>query len=155
ALLPLLDESGLPILDTYGHQVAIVAPVQESFAWILLHLSFEERQQIVTVNPDLESLVAGLVSLLELLHNVRLAGGRQKRRQHVGVREDFVGYRARLDHARPPDRAGHAPSTFVVGVFFAAERRRSAVGPTHHLGAIIGRVHDDGVVADTEIVDFL
>ena len=51
--------------------------------------------------------------------------------------------------------AGHAPAALPVGVLLAAERRRAAVGPAHHLGAVVGRVHDDGVVGDAELVELV
>ena len=56
------------------HQIAVVAPVQEALARVLLHLALHEGQQVVAVDVNLEGLVAGLVALLELLDDVRLAG---------------------------------------------------------------------------------
>ncbi len=143
------------LLDAQRHQVAVVAPVQEALARVLLHLALQEGQQVVAVDVDLEGLVAGLVALLELLDDVGLAGGRGQRRQHVGVREHLVGHGSRLDHAGPADRARHAPAALAVGVLLAAERRRAAIGPAHDLGAVVGRVHDDGVVGDAQLVELV
>jgi hypothetical protein len=58
-----------------------------------------------------------------------------------------------LGHAA--DGARHAPAAFEVGVLLAAERCRSAVGPAHHLGTVVGRVHDDGVVGDAQLVELV
>ena len=60
---------------------------------------------------------------------------------------------AGLDHARPADERGHAEAAFPLGVLLAAEHRRAAVGPGEGLGAVVGRVHHDGVVGDAEPVD--
>ena len=71
------------------------------------------------------------------------------------MRADVVEDRARLDDAGPPDDAGDAVPALPVRVLLAAERRRAAVGPAHALGAVVGRVHDDGVVRDPEVVELL
>ena len=72
---------------------------------------------------------------------------------HVLVREDVVDDRAGLDHAGPADHRRHAVAAFPVGVLLAAERRGAAVGPGERLGAVVGRVHDDRVVGDAELVE--
>ena len=51
--------------------------------------------------------------------------------------------------------ARHAERAFPVGRLLALERRRAAVGPGHDLGAVVGRVDDDGVVGDAEVVELL
>ena len=80
---------------------------------------------------------------------------RQQGREHVDVRDDAVEHRARLDLARPADEARHAPAAFPVGVLLAAERRVGAVRPGVVLRAVVGRVHDDGVVGDAELVELV
>ena len=76
----LLLERDLPLVDADGHQVAVVAPVEELLARRLLHLALEERHQVVAVEVDLERLAARLAALLHLLDEVRLAGrGREGR----------------------------------------------------------------------------
>ena len=69
------------------------------------------------------------------------------------MRADLVDHRARLDDAGPLDRGRHAIAALPVGVLLAAEHRRSAVGPGERLGAIVGRVHDDGVVFQAELLE--
>ena len=94
-------------------------------------------------------------ALQQLLLDVRLAGGRQQRRQPVLVRDDVVDLGAGLDDAGPAHRQRHAVAALPVGVLLAAERRRAAVRPAHHLGAVVRRVDDDGVVGDAEVVELL
>ena len=104
---------------------------------------------------DLEGLLAGRVALLELLDDLRLARCGHDGRDHVLVRAEIVEDGARLDHARPPDQARHAVAALPVRVLLASERRRAPVGPAHGLGAVVGRVHDDRVVRDPEVVELL
>jgi hypothetical protein len=40
-----------------------------------------------------------------------------------------------------------------LGVLLAAEHRGAAVGPGEGLGAVVGRIHHDGVVGDAELVE--
>src|SRR5206468_11875156 len=103
---------------------------------ILLRLSLPSRQQVVAVDVDLEGLLAGLVSLLELLDHVRVTRRRGERREHVLMGVEIVRDRSRLDDAGPADRARHAPAALEVRVLLAAEWRRAAIRPAHHLGAV-------------------
>ncbi len=63
--------------------------------------------------------------------------------------------RAGLDLAGPPYEARHAPAAFPVGVLLAVERRVGAVRPGVVLGTVVGRVHDDRVVGDAELVELV
>ena len=72
---------------------------------------------------------------------------------HVFVRTDVVDDRAGLDHAGPANDRGDAVAAFPVGVLLAAEHRRAAVGPAHRLRAVVGGVHDDGVVVDAKLIE--
>src|SRR5262245_2039526 len=47
----------------------------------------------------------------------------------------------------------HAVTAFPVGGLLATERRRTAVGPSHYLGAVVGGEDDNGIVGDAEIVE--
>ncbi len=91
----------------------------------------------------------------DLLDDVRLTGGGEQGREHVLVREDLVRDRARLDVPGPADQARHAPPALPVRVLLAAERGRAAVGPGDDLGAVVGRVHDDRVLGDAELVELV
>ena len=62
---------------------------------------------------------------------------------------------ARLDVAGPADHRRHAEGAFPVGVLLAAERRRRRVRPGELVRAVVGRVDDDRVVGDPEVVERL
>ena len=68
---------------------------------------------------------------------------------------DAVGDRVRRNLARPADEAGHAHAAFPGRALLAAERRVAAVGPHHQLVAVVGRVDDDRVVGDAEVLELL
>src|SRR5689334_19295673 len=148
AFAALLEEVHLPLIDAQRHQVAVVAPVHDAPAGVRFHLARPERQHVVAVDADLECLIARLVTLLELLDDVGLAGRRDERREHVHVREDVVRDAARLEDTGPSDGTGHTPAALPVGVLLAAEGSRASVGPGHALRAIVRRVHDDRIVGD-------
>ena len=59
------------------------------------------------------------------------------------------------DHAGPADQAGNAEGALPVGRLLAPEGRGAAIGPRKGFGAIVGRVNDDGVVGDAEVVEQL
>jgi hypothetical protein len=103
----------------------------------------------------LESLAVRLVTLEELLFDVRFAGGREQGRKPVFVGSDLIADGSRLDHTRSPDRARYPIAAFPVGVLLAAKWGGAAVGPGHAFGAVVGRVHDDRVVGDAEFVELL
>ena len=69
--------------------------------------------------------------------------------------EDLVRDLARLDHTGPANQTRHPPAALVVRVLLTAERRRAAVGPAHDLGAVVRRIHDDGVFGDAELVELV
>src|SRR5262249_39892835 len=72
-LRALLGEHRFPVVVTKRHQVAVVAPVEELLARGLLGIALEVRNQVVTVEMDLERLVSRPVAGLDLGHDVRLA----------------------------------------------------------------------------------
>ena len=69
------------------------------------------------------------------------------------MRADVVDDGARLDHARPPDHGGNTIAALPLRVLLAAEHGRAAIGPGESLGAVVGRVHDDGVVLDAKLLE--
>src|ERR1700722_8267710 len=143
----------LPIAVSDGHQVAVVTPVSESRARTGLHLAFQMRKQVKAINVDLERLFPRCVALLELFHNVRFPGGREKCREHVLMRENLVADSARLDDTRPTNRAGYSPTAFPVGVLLAAEHCGSPIWPGHDFGTVVGGVHHNGVVGDSQFIE--
>ena len=155
ARVHLLLEGDLPLVDTQGDQLAIVAPVEEFFAWRFLHLAFEERHQVVAVEVDLERLVSRLAALLAPFHHIRIAAGCGEGRDEIFMREHVVVHGARLDHPGPADHRRHAEAAFPVGRLLTAERGAATIGPAHDLGPVVGGVDDDGVVRDAQVVEFL
>ena len=75
--------------------------------------------------------------------------------QPVVPADDLVGHRPGLDLARPADHARHPERALPVGVLLAAERGHGAVRPGVHVRAVVGRVEDDGVVGDLQVVERL
>ena len=68
----LLLEGDLPLVDAQGDQLAIVAPVEEFLARRFLHVTFEERHEVVAVEVGLECLVSGLAPLFAPFHHIRI-----------------------------------------------------------------------------------
>ena len=51
--------------------------------------------------------------------------------------------------------AGHAVAAFPLRVLLAAEHRGAAVGPAQGFGAVVGGIHDDGVVLDAQFLELV
>ena len=71
------------------------------------------------------------------------------------MREELVAHGAGLDDAGPANGAGHAVAAFPIGVLLAAERCTAAIGPAKRLGAVVGRIHDDGVVLEAQFLELV
>ena len=69
------------------------------------------------------------------------------------VLDDPVRDLARLDLARPAHHHRDAEGALPVGVLLAAERRHAAVRPRVHVGTVVGRIHDESVVRDAELIE--
>ena len=96
-----------------------------------------------------------LIALHQPLLDVRHAGRRQERRHPVLVRDDAVEGLAGGEMAGPADEGRDAVGAFPVRVLLAAERRRAGIRPGIVVRAVVGRVQDDGVVGDAEVVEQL
>ena len=120
---------------------------------LLLDLAGQVGQQVVAVDVHLERRVADLEPGLELVDDVGVAGGGEERRQPVVVLDDLVGHRPGRDLARPADQLGDAEGALPVGVLLAAERRHRPVRPRVHVRPVVGRVDDDRVLGDAELVE--
>lgn len=68
------SEMDFPVAVAERHQVALVAPVEETGARILLRLALQKREEIESVDIDLEGLIARFVALFEFRRDVRLPG---------------------------------------------------------------------------------
>ena len=64
-------------------------------------------------------------------------------------------HRARLELARPAHESRHAPAAFPVGVLLGPERRDAGIRPAVVVDAVVGGVHDDGVVGDAQFVELV
>ncbi len=103
----------------------------------------------------MEGLAIDGTAVEELLGHIRVAGDGEQCRKHVDMRHDAVQHRAGLYLARPADEARHAPATFPVRILLASERAVGAVRPGVVLGAVVGGVHDDGVVGDAQLIELV
>jgi len=72
----LLLEGDLLLIDAQGDQVAVVTPVEECFAGWCVHLTFEERRQIVAVEVDFERRISRLAGFHTPSHHIRITTGR-------------------------------------------------------------------------------
>src|ERR1700721_37035 len=57
-----------------------------------------------------------------------------------------------LCFTRPAQERRNAPAPFPVRVLLGAERRVGAIRPGVVLGAVVGGIHDDGVVGDAQLI---
>ena len=143
----------LVVANPYRHDLAVIAEIHEGVSRALLHLSGQVGTHVVAVEMDVVLLATDRGAVQELLGHVRVAGGREQRREHVDVGDDAVQDRTRLDLAGPAHEARHTPAAFPVRVLLAAERGVGAVRPGVVLRAVVGRVLDDGVVGDAQLVE--
>ena len=155
ALRPLFHEHDFPVAHPDRHDIAVVTDIEEELPGAFLHLAAQVRQHVVAVDVNFEGLVAGLVACEKFLLDVRLSGGGQKCRQPILVGNDAVHHRACLDLARPAYEGRHAPSALPIGVFLGPERSDAGIRPTVEVDAVVGRVHDDGVFGDAELIELV
>ena len=101
----------------------------------------------------LERPVSQLVTLTQLVHNLRFTCRGGEGRDEVFMRAHVVHDRAGFDDAGPADDARDAEPAFPVRVLFAPERRAAAVGPGHDFGAVVCRIDDDGVIRNPQVVE--
>src|SRR4051795_3347012 len=69
--------------------------------------------------------------------------------------DDTIKERACLDLARPANEAWYTPSALPVGVLLAPEWRVCAVRPSVVLRSVVGRVHDNGIVGDSQFFELV
>src|SRR5262249_17508148 len=154
SLRPLLHEHGLPPQIAQAIEVAVVSPVEELAASVRTFAG-EQITLVVTVEVNAKILARSIVTLQQLLLDVRLASGGNERGRPILGGEDLVDLAARWHQARPADHRRHAIAAFPVGVLLTPEGGGTAVGPGERLGAVVGGIDHDGVVSDTEVVEFL
>lgn len=123
----LLDEYNFPVLVTDGEEVPIVAPIEEFLPGRVFHFAFEEGDQVVTVEVDLERLVPGLATLHALSDDVGITCRGSERRKKVLVCKEVIEDRARLDYPGPTNDCRHSVATFPIGGLLTAVGSTTAV----------------------------
>ena len=89
AMCSLFGEDELPPIVAQCHHRSVVAEVKKlvaragTLAGKVVHL-------VVAIEMDLEGFVANLMTLLELLHDVRFSHSGHQRRDHVFVRNHII-----------------------------------------------------------------
>ena len=73
----------------------------------------------------------------------------------VLVRRDAVEGLAGRESAGPAHESRHPISAFPVGVLLASKWRGAGIGPGVVMRTVVGRIHHDGVVGDTQFVQLL
>ncbi len=86
---------------------------------------------------------------------MRVARGREDRREPVLVRDDPVEDLPGRELARPPGERRHPERALPVRVLLAAKGRDPRVRPRVEVRTVVGRVKDDRVVRDPELVELL
>src|SRR6516162_9713513 len=151
----LLDKGHLPVLVTKREKVSVVTPIEKLLSRRLLHLAFEVGDQVIAVRVDMVRLAAKLTVLQAIIRDHSITCSSRKGWQEIFVCEKVVVDGAGLDDTRPTDQSGDPITTFKVGCLLSSIRRAAAIGPCHHLRAIVRRVYNDRVVGDAQIIQLL
>src|SRR4030042_6289399 len=139
-MFALFGKDKLPLVVAKRQQIAVVAEVKELMPWAG-RLAGEGVGDVVSVEMDLEGLVADLHTLEQLLLRVGHANRRHDRRDHIFVGQDVVEDSAGLDDPRPTNRTGDAEAAFPVGSLFIAKWGRAAIRPGKLLRPVRGGLH--------------
>src|SRR5262245_53723458 len=138
-----LDCAAKPALRLINEAVFVVADAHraerrlgevENFVALRRPLAGDEVELVVAVEVNFVSFVAELLALLQILDDVRVAGGGHEGREPVETGHQAVLDFARGNLARPTKDAWHAESAFEHGSFAASERSLPSVGPGEVLG---------------------
>ena len=121
---------------------------------LFVDLAGQVGQQVVAVDVDLEGLVADGVALLAAARRRparRRRPGRSAASRGAGRSRWRPTPAAILPGQRTSSGMRNAPSQLV---FFSLRNGViAAVGPGVHVRAVVGAVHDDGVLGDAELVE--
>src|SRR5262245_14554402 len=104
---------------------------------------------------NLVALVAEFLALLQILDDIRVAGGGHEGREPVKTGHQPVLDLARRNLARPAKNARHAETALEHSSLAPRERRLPSVRPGEILGAVVSAEHDDGVVIDAQVLELL
>jgi hypothetical protein len=89
----------------------------------------------------------------EVVHHARIPGSGEEGGQPLVVLHHLVRHDTGRDPVRPPNHLGNAEGTLPVAVLLVPERRHTGVGPAVHVRPVVRRVHDDGVLSDSKLVE--
>src|SRR5271155_839854 len=150
----LLHEDRLVLVIAQAGQIAVIGPV-EKFVALVWRLAREQIALVVAVKMHLKGLVTYALALQQFVLDVGVAGRANESLHPVFRRDDVVNLGAGFDQTGPSHHRRHAIAALPVGILLAAKWRGAAVGPGEGLGAVVGRVDDDRVVRDPQVVELL
>ena len=154
-LRALFSKGDLPITDSHCHQQAIIAPVKEGFSWATISLTLQQRQEIETVEVILVRLTVYRNAGFQLFSDSVSTCRRHECRHPVLVRHDLVDHLPFRDATGPANHRGDAETAFPVSIFLASKRRNCRIRPGVEVRAVVSRVHNDGVIGHTELVQVI
>ena len=143
-----------PAAVAHGQQVTVITPVEELFT-LVIAFTLQEIELVISVQMHLVGHGGGFISLQQLLFDVGIARGGDKRWEPVIAGKHAVNNRAWLDMARPADHRRYAEAAFPAGVFLSTERGFARIWPGGRHWAVIGGVNQDGIVFNAQIFNFL
>jgi hypothetical protein len=143
------------IAVTDRYDIASIGGIDEFSARPLFILAEEVGQEIVAVQMHFVGLAANSFALLQFRDDVVIARRRHKGRHPVHHGDDFVRNLARRDPGWPAHHHRHPVAAFPTAVLFASVWGVAAVRPQGQFGAVIGGIHNDGVVGDTQLVQLV
>ena len=149
----LVDEAELVVVNAHRADGAFAEV--EDFVTRGRAFAGDAGHLVIAVEMVLVGAVAEFHALEQLVGDVRIAGGGEEGREPIHAGEDAVLHGVRRDVAGPASDARHAEAAFHDRPFALRERRRAAIGPGEHFGAVVGGEDDDGVFVLTNILDFL
>src|SRR5262245_66177794 len=106
-------------------------------------LAGQEIGLVVTIEMHFVGHAAEILSGLQLVDDVGIAGSRHEGREPVKPGEDAVLDFASRHLARPADDRRHAEATLIDRALSGAEWGHAAVRPGEPLGAVVGGEDDD------------
>ena len=71
------------------------------------------------------------------------------------VRHDLVNDLSFLNPARPSDHRWNAKTALPIRILLASERRNRGIRPGVVVRTVIGRVHDDGVIGNAQLIEMV
>ena len=143
----MLGKHHLPVVIAQSSQVAIIREIEKLLARAFRLLTGQVRQLVVTVKVDFVGFAIRRITFEQLFLDVRHTGDGQQRRRPIQMGYDVIGNAVWLDVPRPAHHRRNTVSAFPIRVLLAAERGHAGIGPRVHVRAVVGAIHDDGIVS--------